>query len=120
MIEQDIVDAFSLKMSSTINDIKRMTPAQLDRVKMIGSAAENILTNRDFVLFVRQFQLETMDALVEITTHSEEDNSRRVALSNQLSGMDGFISVLKKAQYLKNRVVTEQKQAEQATEQPDT
>ena len=116
MIEQDVIDAFSNKMAASLTDIKRMTPQQLDRVKTIGSAAENILTNRDFVLFVRQFQLETMDALTEIKTHSEEDNSHRVALTNQLSGIDGFVSVLRRAQYMKNRVVTQQT----ASEEPNT
>jgi hypothetical protein len=113
MIEQDVVDAFSNKMAASLTDIKKMTPVQLDRVKTIGSSAENLLTNRDFVLFVRQFQLETMDALTEIKTHSEEDNSHRVALTNQLAGIDSFIAVLKRAQYMKNRVVTQQTASEE-------
>ena len=108
MIEQDIVDAFSNKLAANLNDIKRMSTAQLDRVKTIGSQAENILANRDFVLFVRQFQLETLDAITDIKGHSEQDNNLRVALSNQLSGMEGFIEVLKRAKYMKNRVVTQQ------------
>jgi len=117
MIEQDVVDAFSNKLAANFNDIKKMTPAQLDRVKTIGTSAENILTNRDFVLFVRQFQLEIMDAMTEIRTHTEQDNSARVALANQLSGIDSFIAVLKRAKQLKNRVVTEQNKV---SDQPDT
>jgi len=116
MIEQDIVDAFTNKMAANINDIKAMTPIQQDKIKSLGSSAENILANRDFVLFVRQFQLETMDALVDITTHTEEDNCRRVALSNQLAGIDGFITVLKRARYLKTRVVTQQTPNEEVAE----
>jgi hypothetical protein len=108
MIEQDVIDAFSNKMAANINDIKKMTPSQLDRVKTTGSAAENIMANRDFVLFIRQHQLELMDALGEIKGHTEEHNNLRVALSNQLAGIEGFIQVLKKAVYMKNRVVTMQ------------
>lgn len=113
MIEQDIVDAFSNKLAANINDIKKMSPAQLDRVKATGTSAENLLSNREFILFIRQFQLETMDALTEIKGYSEEYNNMRVALSNQLAGIEGFIQVLKRAQYLKNRVVTQQTNAEE-------
>ena len=113
MIEQDIVDAFTNKMAANWNDIKKMSPAQLDRVKQIGSQAENLLKNREFVLFVRQFQLETMDMMTDIRTHTETDNSARVALANQLSGIDSFIAVLKRARQLKDRVVTEQNRSEQ-------
>jgi len=108
MIEQDIVDAFSNKMAANINDIKKMSPQQLDRVKNTGTAAENLLANREFILFVRQFQLETMDVLTDVKGHNQEDNCLRVALSNQLAGIDGFIALLKKAKYIKDRVVTQQ------------
>lgn len=108
MIEQDVVDAFSNKMAANINDLKKMSPGQLDRVKTTGSAAENLLANRDFVLFVRQHQLEIMDALVDIKGHSEENNSTRIAFGNQLAGIDSFISLLKRAVYVKKRVVTQQ------------
>jgi hypothetical protein len=118
MIEQDIVDAFSNKMAATVNDIKKMSPAQLDRVKQIGSQAEILLRNREFILFVRQFQLETMDMMTEIRTHTEQDNSARVALANQLSGIDSFIAVLKRARQLKDRVVSQQTQQPVESEVP--
>ena len=117
MIEQDVVDAFSNKMAANLNDLKRMTPSQLDRVKTIGSNAENILSNREFILFVRQFQLEVIDALTDIKGHTADDNNLRVALTNQLSGIDGFIQVLKRAQYMKNKVVTQQ--TEKKVEEPN-
>jgi len=113
MIEQDVFDAFNNKLLANVNDIKKMSPAQWDSVKSTGSAAENMLKNRDFILFVRQFQLETMDALTEIRGHDVIDNNQRVALSNQLVGMENFINVLKRARNLKDRVVTEQAKAEQ-------
>jgi hypothetical protein len=113
MINEDIVDAFNNKLAANINDIKKMSPSQLDRVKTTGSAAENLLKNRDFVLFVRQFQLETMDSLAGIKGYTDEYNNLRVALSNQLAGVDGFIEVLKRAVAMKNRVVTQQAQPEE-------
>lgn len=108
MIEDDIVEAFNNRMTANLTNIKTMTPAQLDRVKAVGSAAENLLKNRDFVLFVRQFQIESVDALTTIATHSTDDNAARVAISNQLSGIDSFIGLLKRQVILKNRVVTQQ------------
>ena len=116
MIEQDIVDAFNNKLMANVNDIKKMTTSQLDRIKSTGSAAENMLKNRDFILFVRQFQLETMDALTEIRGHTEIDNNQRVALTQQLVGIENFITVLKRARNMKDRAVTEQLKSEQ----PDT
>jgi len=44
--------------------------------------------------------------LTQITGHTQDDNSRRIALSNQLAGLDSFVATLQRAVYLKNRVVT--------------
>lgn len=112
--DEVIVEAFNNRLVS-INDLKKMTPGQLDRVKSIGTAAENLLKNKDFVLFVRQFQLESIDSLTEIKSHTAEDNSLRVAISNQLSGIDSLIGLLKRQVYLKDRVVTQQKPEEPNT-----
>jgi hypothetical protein len=108
MISDDIVEAFNNRLTANLTNIKSMTPSQLDRVKSIGSAAENLLKNREFILFVRQFQIETADALTDIRTHTQDDNATRVALANQLNGMDTFIGLLKRQVMLKNRVVTQQ------------
>jgi len=110
MINDDVMEAWDNRAAANINNIKTMTPGQLDRVKAIGSAAENLLKNRDFVLFVRQFQLESADGLVEVKSHTAEDNNTRVAIANQLSGIDNFISLLRRQVYLKDRVVTQQNQ----------
>jgi hypothetical protein len=49
-----------------------------------------------------------MDQLSAIRGYTEEDNTRRVALSNQLAGIDSFIAGLQRAVYMKNRVVSPQ------------
>jgi hypothetical protein len=46
--------------------------------------------------------------MASITGHTPDDNARRVALTNQLAGMESFVATLKRAVYLKNRVVTQQ------------
>jgi len=113
MINEEAVTAFNNRLTANLNTIKTMTPAQLDRVKTIGTAAENLLKNKDFAQFVHSFKFEVCDALVEIKTHTAEDNTRRVALTNQLSGIDSFIESLQRAIYYKNRVVTQQQPAEE-------
>ena len=119
MVEDQIIfEAFNNRLVS-INDLKKMTPSQLDRVKAIGTSAENLLKNKDFVLFIRQFQIESVDALTEIKTHTAEDNNARAAVANQLSGIDNFIGLLKRQVYIKNRVVKVQNQRqEQETGNP--
>jgi hypothetical protein len=38
--------------------------------------------------------------------HTPIDDAERIALSNQLVGIDSFVSSLKRAAYLKNRIVS--------------
>lgn len=117
MINEDAVTAFNNRLTVDLNNIKKMTPAQLDRVKELGSQAENLLKNKDFAYFVHTFKFERVDVLTEIGTHTEEDNCQRVAISNQLTGIDEFIKSLKRAVYFKNRVVSQQA-GQIATEDP--
>jgi hypothetical protein len=108
MIDNDKVDAFNSRPKADLNSIKKMTPAQLDKIKTYGTQAENLLQNRDFVLFIHHFKFDVADALGAITSHTEEDNYRRIALSNQLAGIDAFVATLQRAKYYKDRVVTQQ------------
>ena len=106
MLTQETIDAFNTRLTVNLNTIKTMKPSELDRVKSQGSIAEALLKNRDLALFIHQHKFEIADALTAISGHTEEDNSRRVALANQLSGLDGFVASLQRALYMKNRVVT--------------
>ena len=110
MINDDMFEAFNNRLVN-ITELSKLSVTQADKVKQLGSSAENLLKNRDFVLFVRQFQLETMDSLNDTTGHSDEDNSKRIALSNHFNAMDGFINLLKRQVALKNRVVSIQEQS---------
>lgn len=117
MIQNDAVEAFNQRLTVDLNAIKKMTPAQLDRVKEMGSQAENLLKNKDFAYFVHQFKFDRVDLLSEIAGHTQEDNSLRVAVTNQLSGLDEFVKTLKRAVYFKNRVVSQQT-GQQVTDDP--
>lgn len=108
MISQEAVDAFNSRITVNANNIKTMKPSELDRVKAHGSNAEALLKNRDLALFIHQYKFEILDQLSNITGYTEDDNNKRVALSNQLAGLDGFVTSLQRAMYMKNKVVTMQ------------
>jgi hypothetical protein len=108
MIEQIAIDAFNTRLTANLNTIKTMRPAQLDTLKNEGSQAEALLKHRELALFIHQYKFELLDALSAITGHTEEDNSRRVAISNQVAGIDGFVNTLKRSVYMKNKIVTQQ------------
>ena len=106
MIEPQVIDAFNTRLTVDLNSIKTMTVTQQDQVKASGSLAEALLKNRDMALFIHQYKFELLDHLASIQGHTPDNNSQRVAIANQLAGVDGFIASLKRMVYFKNRVVT--------------
>jgi uncharacterized protein YwqG len=106
MLTPEAIDAFNTRLTVNLNNIKTMTASELDRVKSHGSTAEALLKNRDLALFIHQHKFDVVDQLTQISGHSVDDNSRRIAFSNQLAGIDSFVATLQRAVYLKNRVVT--------------
>ena len=110
MVDDTLTDSFNTRVRADLNNVKKMTPAQLDRVKQYGSNAENLLVNRDFAQFIHHYKFDLMDQLGQITTHAEEDNMRRVAVSNYIAGIDGFIASLQRAKYFKDKIVSQQAQ----------
>jgi hypothetical protein len=119
MLSQEAIDAFNGRITVNINNIKTMTPAQQDRVKAHGSRAEALLKNPDFAMFIHQYKFELNDEAAAIQNHTADDNSRRVAIANRLSGIDGFVASLQRAVYMKNRVVTLQTPAEPTVNQEE-
>lgn len=118
MITNDAIDAYNNRLTVDMNSLKTMTPAQLDAVKNYGSKAEALLKNRDLAMMIHHFKFETADALGAINGYSEEDNNRRVALSNQLRGIDQFVATLQRAVYMKNRAVIQQTSKVEDTDEP--
>ena len=104
MINENLVDYYNTKPRVELTQLKSATPAQRDSVRHYGSQAEAVLQNRDLAMFVHHFKFELADQLIQITGHTADDNNRRIAISNQLSGIDNFVSSLKRAVYIKNRV----------------
>ena len=104
MINDNTVDFFNKRLTVELSNINKLTPAQQDRVRHYGSQAEALLKNKDLAMFVHHFKFECADNLASIRGHTPEDNMQRVSLCNELAGIDSFITSLKKAVYLKNKL----------------
>jgi hypothetical protein len=105
MIEDATIEAFNTRLTVDFNNYKKFSPAQRDQAKKYGSDAETLLKNRELALFVHHFKFELTDTLVIIPGHAPDDNSRRVAVANQMAGIDAFIASLKRAVIMRNRIL---------------
>ena len=105
MIQDTTIEAFNTRFTVDLNNYKKFTPAQRDQAKKYGSDAEALLKNRELALFVHHFKFDLADGLILIQGHSPDDNSRRVAVANQLTAMDAFIATLKRAVMMRNRII---------------
>ena len=105
MISEEAVDAYNKRLTIDTSNVRKLTPGQRDAVKNYGSLAEALLTNRDLAMFIHHFKFEINDTMVGIRSHSEEANAERIALANQLSGIDSFVNSLKSAVYKKNMMI---------------
>jgi len=106
MIDNNTVDFYNSRLTVDLSQPSKLTTSQKDQVKHYGSLAENLLKNKDLAMFVHHFKFSLADELASIRSHQPEDNARRIALSNELVGIDNFVNSLKRAVYLKNRVVS--------------
>ena len=105
MIEAETVESFNTRLTVDTSDIKKLTPSQRDTIKHYGSQAEALLKNRDLAMFVHHYKFELADNLTNITGHTDVDNVTRIAQANYLSGIDGFVTSLKRAVYHKNKIL---------------
>jgi hypothetical protein len=85
-----------------------MTQGELDRIRLLGNQAEGLIKNKDLALFVHTTKIEIMEQLSELRGHTEDDNRRRIALANQLAGLEAFVEQLKLAVGNRNLVVKQQ------------
>ena len=117
MISEDAVEAYNKRLTIDTSNPKKLTPSQRDAIKAYGSQAEALLKNRELAMFIHHFKFEVNDAMANIRSHSEEANAERIALANQLSGIDSFINTLKSAIYKRN-VLIKAESAENTDNQP--
>lgn len=111
MINEEVVEAYNRRLTVDLSNLKALTASQRDAVKQYGSLAEALMSNRDLAMFIHHYRFEVNDQLVAITAHTPEANAERIALANQLSGVDAFINSLKRAVYRKNKLVAADNQS---------
>lgn len=104
MINENSIDNFNTRLTFDYTKVKDLTPQQKDKIRTYGSQAENLMKNRDLAMFIHHHKFDIADQLAGIRGHSTEDNALRIALSNELTGIDNFINSLKRAVYLKSKV----------------
>ena len=104
MINEDTVEFYNNRLTVDLSNIKKLTPAQQDKVRHYGSQAEALLKSKDLAMFVHHFKFELADSLASLRGHSVDDDKQRVALCNELAGIDSFITSLKRAVYLKSKL----------------
>jgi hypothetical protein len=104
MIDENTVDFFNSRLTVDMSQPSKLTTGQKDQVRHYGSLAEALLKNRDLAMFVHHFKFSLADELASIRSHQPDDNARRIAVSNELAGIDNFVNSLKRAVYLKNRI----------------
>jgi hypothetical protein len=104
MIDNNIIDFYNSRLTVDISQPSKLTASQRDQVRHYGSLAEGLLKNKDLALFVHHFKFSLADELAAIRSHGPDDNARRIAVSNELVGIDNFVNSLKRAVYLKNRI----------------
>lgn len=105
MLNDAFVDAFNTRIAVNVNTVKTMTAAQMDRVKLLGDQAEELLKNKNLAVFVHTTRIDILDVTTAIKGHTEQDNNHRIALSNQLAGLEAFVDQLKTAVRNRNLVV---------------
>lgn len=104
MIEKDTIDFYNSRLTVDLSQLSKLTPSQKDQVRSYGSQAETLMKNRDLAMFVHHFKFSLADELASIRSHQPDDNAKRIAISNELAGIDNFVNSLKRAVYLKNRI----------------
>jgi len=104
MIQNETIDFYNSRLTIDLSQPSKLTTSQKDQVRHYGSLAEALLKNRDLAMFVHHFKFSLADELASIRSHQPEDNARRIAISNELVGIDDFVNSLKRAVYLKNRI----------------
>lgn len=108
MISDEAIEAYNSRLTIDTSNFSKLTTEQKDTLKSYGDMAENLCTNRDLAMFIHHFKFEITDQIIGITAHTPEADAERVALSNELRGIDNFINSLKIAVYRRNRLQKDQ------------
>lgn len=89
---------------SSIN-LNKMTVDEQTRAVGHGNTAERLLADQDLAKFIMSVKFDIMDELGGLSIHTEDSNSKRIALANQIGGLDRLVDSLKQSVVTKNRIL---------------
>ena len=75
-------------------NVKQLTTEAGDRVIERGARAAELLDNKILDAFVNQYRYDLVAELSAIAGHGDEQNNRRIAIANSITGVDGFLQYL--------------------------
>ena len=104
MINDEVVESYNARLTFDYTNTSKLTNTQKDKIRHYGSLAEALIKNRDLAMFIHHYKFEIADQLAGLRGHTIEDNNQRIALSNELVGIDGFVNSLKRAVYYKEKL----------------
>ena len=90
-----------------VNGLKNATASELDEAESLIRYAEILLNDAMFKKFMRSVNNEIINEIMSITGHSVDDNARRVALNNQLTGINKVVDKLQGVAKTKQRLVNQ-------------
>lgn len=111
MISDDVIKHYNQLVRTSTN--QSLSTSEKDKIIQHGTKAESLLNNPDFAMFIHQYKFSIIDQLGSIVSHDQDSNARRVALANQVTGIDHFVSTLQKAVFQKNKMVSSMNQTSQ-------
>ena len=78
-------------------NVKQLTTEAGDRIIERGARARELLNNEYLKAFVNQYRYDLVEQLSTIAGHGDEQNNRRIAIANSITGVDGFLQYLNAA-----------------------
>ena len=107
MLTELQISAHNSRVSSI--NLNKMTVDEQSRHVAHGGTAERILADQELAKFIVAVKFDIMDELGGLSTHTEDSNNKRIALGNQIAGLDRLIDTLKSAVTTKDRILVIQK-----------
>jgi len=93
------------KKSIDTNNIAKLSASEQDKIKVRGSLAENLINNVDLQTFVIDYKKTLYKELTAIQGYTNEHDAKRLAITQQIVGIEGFVDYLAKQVDNKNKVV---------------
>tara|TARA_R110000772_G_scaffold268708_1_gene397803 strand:- start:516 stop:827 length:312 start_codon:yes stop_codon:yes gene_type:complete len=90
-----------------VNGLKGATAGELDDAETLIRYAESLLGDPQFKKFVRSVNNSIINEVMNIKGHTQDDNNRRVALNNQLTGINKVVEKLQDTVKVREKLVNQ-------------